>query len=107
MDEDYPRTLSEFEARFPDEESCRGYLFCIRWPDGFRCPRCADERAWPVGRSLYQCTRCAYKASVTDGTVFQDTHRPPTEWFRAIRRVTSRKNGASAPGVQHVLGLGS
>ena len=33
--EDYPATRLEFEARFATEESCRDYLFQLRWPDGF------------------------------------------------------------------------
>lgn len=44
---------------------------------------------------------------MTAGTIFQDTHLPLTVWFRAIWLVTSQKTGASALGVQRVLGLGS
>ena len=39
-----PRTLQEFEARFSTEEGCREYLFQLRWPEGFRCPRCFRPR---------------------------------------------------------------
>ena len=42
--EDYPRDVVEFEARFATEEACRDYLFRLRWPDGFRCPRCGHAR---------------------------------------------------------------
>jgi transposase-like protein len=41
------------------------------------------------------------------GTIFQGTHKPLTTWFRAMWWVTSQKNGASALGLQRVLGLGS
>lgn len=105
--EDYPVTLLEFEARFATEESCRDYLFQLRWPDGFQCPRCGHPKAWPIGGVLFQCAACGYKASVTAGTIFQDTHQPLTLWFRAMGWVTSQKNGASALGLQRVLGLGS
>jgi transposase-like protein len=44
---------------------------------------------------------------VTAGTIFQDTRKPLTLWFRAVWWVTSQKNGASAMGVQRVLGLRS
>ena len=44
---------------------------------------------------------------MTAGTIFQDTRTPLVEWFRAIWWVTSQKNGASALGLQRVLGLGS
>ena len=105
--EDYPRTLPEFEGRFSTEQACRGYLFRLRWPQGFRCPRCGGEKAWPVGPLLFQCAGCDYKASVTAGTIFQGTRKPLTLWFRAMWWVTSQKNGASALGLQQVLGLGS
>ena len=44
---------------------------------------------------------------MTAGTIFQDTRKPLTLWFRAMWAVTSQKNGASAIGVQRELGLGS
>jgi transposase-like protein len=44
---------------------------------------------------------------VTAGTIFQDTRKPLRLWFRTIWYVTSQKNGASAMGLQRVLGLGS
>jgi transposase-like protein len=44
---------------------------------------------------------------VTAGTIFQDSHLPLRLWCRAIWQVTSQNNGASALGLQRVLGLGS
>jgi transposase-like protein len=97
----------EFEDRFSTEASCRDYLFQLRWPDGFRCPRCSHHKAWPTGFTLFECAECGYKASVIVGTIFQDTHKPLALWFRAIWWVTSQKTGASALGLKRVLGLGS
>ncbi len=105
--EDYPRTLAEFERRFVTEAACREYLFGLRWPEGFVCPRCAGRAAWGTRRGVWVCTACGYQASVTAGTIFQDTRSPLTLWFRAIWWVTSQKTGASALGLQRVLGLGS
>jgi len=105
--EDYPRTIEEFEARFSSEEICRRYLFQLRWPDGFQCPRCRHNRAWAVSASLWQCGRCDHQTSTTAGTVFQGTRKPLKMWFRAMWYVTSQKNGASALGLQRVLGLRS
>lgn len=107
MAEDYPRTLLELERRFGTDEACRQYLFPLRWPQGFVCPRCGGRKAWPMKRGLWLCDPCRHQASVTAGTIFQDTHLPLTLWFRAIWYVTSQKNGVSALGVQRVLGLGS
>ena len=90
------------------EAGCREYLFQLRWPDGFRCPCCGGGKAWPVGATLFQCSGCNHQTSVTAGTVFQDTRKSLTIWFRAMWYVTSQKNGASALGLQRwVLGLGS
>ena len=105
--EDYPRTLDEFDARFGSEEACRAYLFQLRWPDGFVCPRCQATTAWGTKRALIVCGSCGYQASVTAGTIFEGTHKPLRMWLYAIWWVTSQRTGASALGLQRVLGLGS
>lgn len=107
MAEDYPSTLAGFEQRFGSEEACRAYLLSLRWPGGFVCPRCGGQEAWATRRNLMLCRGCGYEASVMAGTIFQDTHLPLSTWFRAMWYVTSQKNGASALGLQRVLGLGS
>ena len=105
--EDYPRTLMEFETRFSTEEACRDYVSSLRWPAGFVCPRCGNSAGWPTERDLVVCAACGYHASVTAGTIFEGTHKPLMLWFRAIWWLTSLKTGASALGLQRVLGLGS
>lgn len=105
--EDYPRTVAEFESRFSTEAGCREYLVRLRWPDGFRCPQCGGTKASVVRNTLFQCSACRRQTSVTAGTIFQDIRKPLTMWFRAMWYVTSQKNGASALGIQRVLGLGS
>ena len=44
---------------------------------------------------------------MTAGTIFQDTRTPLSVWFQAMWWVTTQKNGASALGLQRVLGLKS
>src|SRR5579863_4172355 len=104
--EDYPRTVLELEDRFSTEEACRDYLVQLRWPDGFVCPKCEAHGGWSATRGRFICSACRHQASVTAGTIFQDTHKPLRLWFRAIWHVTSQKNGASAISLQQVLGLG-
>lgn len=106
MTEDYPKDLMEFEARFSTEAACRQFLMHLRWPDGFVCPRCQAKGAWSANRERLVCSACRYQASATAGTIFQDTRKPLRLWFRAMWYVTSQKNGASAMGLQRVLGLG-
>ncbi len=106
--EDYPRTLEEFEGRFVTEQACREYLMQLRWPRGFACPRCGGQRArLSRRRGLLRCGQCDYQASLTAGTIFQDTRLPLRTWYRAMWWVTSQKTGASALGLQSILGLGS
>ena len=105
--EDYPRTLRELEARFATEQACREYLTRLRWGQEFVCPACDGTEAWPTERGLWMCAACGHQASVIAGTIFQGTRTPLSVWFRAIWWVVSQKNGASALGLQRVLGLGS
>src|SRR5215471_1604456 len=105
--EDYPRNINELESRFGTEEACREYLARLRWPDGFRCPRCGGGKAWPFRSVRLECGDCGHQTSVIAGTIFQDTHKPLVLWFRTMWWVTSQKNGVSALGLQGVLGLGS
>src|SRR5215469_4468123 len=107
MSEGYPRTLIELEHRFGSEEACAAYLTALRWPDGWKCPRCAGSQAWAVRRNRWRCDQCRYEMSVTAGTIFQDSPVPLTIWFQAMWQVTSQKNGMSALGLQRVLGFGS
>ncbi len=105
--EDYPRTVMELEERFSTEEACRDYLIRLRWPAGFVCPRCQAPGNWTATRGRLICRACRYQASVTAGTIFQDTRKPLRMWFRAAWHITSQKNGASAVSLQQELGLGS
>ena len=105
--EEYPKTVLEFEKRFATDEDCREYLYSLRWPEGFSCPRCAGSQYWQMKGGLYRCTQCDYKASVLAGTIFQDTKQPLRLWFRAMWYVASQRHGVSARNLQQVLGLGS
>lgn len=104
---DYPKTLLEFAERFTTEKACVEYLFKIRWPEGYRCPQCGHDKAWLTKRSLFHCSRCGFQASVTAGTIFQDTKMPLRLWFWAIWHLTNQKYGANALGLQRVLDLAS
>jgi len=104
---EYPRTVLEFRDWFADDEACRDYLARLRWPEGFRCPICGTTDHWVTARGLRHCQGCGRQTSVTAGTLFADTHLPLRLWFEALWHVTSQKSGASALGLQRVLGLGS
>jgi len=104
---EYPMTFDEFTNRFATEEQCRDYLYQLRWLNGYECPKCQNNKAWKIGSHLYECSGCNHQTSVIAGTIFQNTRKPLKTWFTAIWWVTTQKNGASATGLQQVLGLKS
>jgi transposase-like protein len=104
---DYPRTAVELRDMFPSEQACRDYLVRLRWPEGIACPNCGAAEVWTMTVPFYRCAHCGHDFTVTSGTLFADTHKPLRLWFEAIWEVTHQKSGASALGLQRVLGLGS
>lgn len=105
---DYPRTRSEFEKFFPDEEACLGYLERLRWREGFVCTGCgAAGVPWRASRGRLLCPGCRKPTSVVSGTIFHRTRSPLRQWFLAAWEITSQKYGANALGLMRVLGLGS
>lgn len=104
--DEYPANLVEFIDWFPSDEACLEYLEVVRWPNGFRCPRCGTEPFWPVGRkALKECAGCHHQASATAGTIFDGTRKSLRLWFLTMWLVTAEKNGISAMGLQRELGF--
>ena len=101
------KELRDFEERFGTEKQCLDYLFSLRWPDGYRCPRCYHNEAWQIKEWKYKCRKCGYQATVTAGTFFQDSHLPITLWFKVIWYVCSQTSGANALDLQKQLNIGS
>jgi transposase-like protein len=89
--------LIEFQRRFRTEAACRKHLFKLRWPEGFRCPKCGHDECFDLPRrKLYQCKDCGHQTSVTAGTVMHRTRTPLRKWFWAIYLVSNDKRGLSA-----------
>lgn len=105
--EDFPRSESEFNRRYCDEEACYEYLFSMRWPNGFRCSVCGHDRSWKSRRSLYICRKCEHQHSVTAGTIFHGSRKPLLDWFKAIWWFSTQKTSTSAINLQDQLSLGS
>ena len=102
----FPTSLRDFQRQFADEEACRQYLEACRWPEGFRCPRCGHERAFPLGEwQRRECAKCRYQVSVTAGTVLHRTKLPLTVWFWAAYLMATDKRGISALLVQRQLAI--
>ena len=106
---DFPRSLIEFQHRFPDEAACAAYLFAARWPGGFVCPSCGKTKAWERQTKAwtYECAGCGKQTSVTAGTIMHHSKLPLTTWFWAAYLMATHSNGISALQLQRQLALGS
>lgn len=94
---DFPKSVTDFQARFSTEDACLQYLTDSRWPGGFSCPSCQGKDSyWLPKRRLYQCKGCSKQTSVTAGTVMHRSKMPLPTWFWAAYLVTTHTPGMSA-----------
>jgi len=99
-------SLTAFTDAFGTEEKCEAAVRRWRWPDGFRCPRCASARHSIVGRRrLYQCNDCRHQTTLKAGTIFAKTRIPLTKWFQAMWLITQSKGSISTLELSRHLGL--
>lgn len=101
-------SMSEFLYKYGTEEKCHAALVASRWPEGYRCPACRDERHSTFmheGRKYWQCHRCRIQTTVTAGTIFQATKLPLSRWFLAMHLMTQAKNNVSALELKRHLGV--
>jgi hypothetical protein len=97
-------SLLSFQKEFFTEEACAKHLREMRWPDGFKCPRCGHGKAWFIStRNIMDCKRCRAKISLTAGTVFHKTRTPLVKWYWLIYTMAMHKVGVSISEMQRVL----
>jgi transposase-like protein len=111
--------LIDVTKQFATPEACNDFLQDMRWPDGAECVKCGGKRvskyvkqagtrtrknpktgeletkAVPA-RVLYVCLSCKKQFSVTEGTIFNDTHLSLEKWFLAVALMVDAKKGLSA-----------
>jgi transposase-like protein len=105
---DFPKTVTEFEARFATEEDCRAYLIQARWGGEPACARCESKRVWTIREgTTFECADCGHQTSLTSGTVLEKTRKPLKMWFRAIFEISTRRTGISGKDLQRIMGFGS
>ena len=94
--------LSQFEYRFPTEDSCIDYFKDVRLKALGACPKCGHtEYYWLRGKQAFECKSCRHRIPLTKGTVME--HIPMRTWFYTMHLMTSIKQVLSAKEVQHQL----
>jgi Zn ribbon nucleic-acid-binding protein/transposase-like protein len=105
---DFPKTATEFEARFATEEDCRAYWIEARWGGKPACATCESTRVWTIrDGTTFECADCGHQTSLTSGTVLEKTRKPLKMWFRAIFEISTRRTGISGKDFQRIMGFGS
>lgn len=101
-------SLYDFLKQFPSEEECFQYLVTKRWPAGFRCPRCGNQKGYFIEKHRrFQCAACRRQTSVTAGTVFHRLRHPLVTLFWAVYLIATSKKGISAMELKRKLGIKS
>ena len=103
----YPSNFEEFLEWFQSEEDCIEYIWQIRWPNGFKCPKCHKNKIWKRSRGLFRCSNCGYDISITTGTIFENSRKPLRLWFHVMWLMMAQKTGVSAKNLKEFMGFGS
>lgn len=86
--------MLEFKKEFPSDWACAQHLGEMRWPDGFRCPKCGHgDACFRSTRNVLDCKSCHSKISLTPGTIFHKTRMPFVKRYRLIYHMAMDKVG--------------
>lgn len=101
-------TIKDFDAKFPDDESCLEYLKEKRFPGGVTfCEKCQQKRKHHrvSGRPAWACDYCAKMISPMAGTIFEKSSTSLRLWFYAMYQMGSTRCGISAKQIQRETGV--
>jgi transposase-like protein len=100
-------TIKQFNAQFPDDESCLQHLFNIRFGQNHKCPKCEREAKWYriKAQRAMSCQWCGHHIHPTAGTPFEDSRTSLQSWFYAIYLFTTSRHGVPAKELQRQLGV--
>ncbi|MGI2294510.1 transposase [Paenibacillus sp. GXUN7292] len=95
-----------FQKRFASESACYDYLFYLKWPNGYLCPRCSHDRAVVITTRrmpLYQCRCCHHQTTLTAGTIMEGSRTPLRKWLSAFFFLSFAEIGVNALQMQTLL----
>lgn len=100
-------TLTEFNNRFPDSDSCLEKIKKLRFPKGVLCVSC--KKVTPhykvKGRTAYTCKDCRNQIYPLAGTLFEKSSTPLRLWFYALYLMMTTRADISAKSLQRELGV--
>lgn len=91
--------LEHFKQSFATEQQCLSFLYKLKWPEGFRCPRCNHSAAYTIStrkQPLFECKSCSHQTSLTAGTVFNKSRTSLRKWLFVLFLVSTNEDGVDA-----------
>src|SRR5208283_1784198 len=90
-------SVFDFNEHYQTEEDCLQAIMKMRWPNGFRCPKCNHDDGYRLSkRRVIECPVCNTQTSITAGTIFHKTRTSLLKWFWMMFLIAQDKGGASA-----------
>lgn len=99
-------SLFQFQAMFPDTDTCMTYLAEMKWGVAYNCKKCShDKFCSGNGPHDRQCTVCRYVESPMAGTLFHRCKFSILKAFYIVYYVSTSKNGISTTELSRKLAL--
>ena len=99
-------SMIELVEKFGTEEKCEEYMVSLKYPNGFKCPRCGCITQSKIeGRREHQCTKCSWQFSPTSNTAIEHTKIPLVKWFQLVWQLVHGKRGLSAMEAAELIGV--
>lgn len=100
-------TIRDFRQRFSSDDSCLNELMILRYGSLAKCPDCEKDTKFHRvnNRKCYECQWCGYQVYPMQGTIFEKTSTPLSDWFYVIYLMTATRSGVSAKEVERQLGV--
>ncbi len=92
---------------FSTDKQCFDYFQRLKWGNGFICSRCGCTEYWGISEIKFKCKNCGYQSTLMTGTMFQNSHLPLLQWFRAIWYIVSCRGAVDATEFQKSINIGS
>lgn len=92
-------SLEQFQNHFSTESACIEYIFQIKWPEGFSCPRCKHNHAYVTTTRrlpLYECSHCRHQTSLIFGTIMEGSRTGLCKWMLALFHFSRTNKGTTA-----------
>ena len=101
-------TISTFQLfqMYPDQEAGRMYLEKRLWPNGVKCPHCANtDRITARKDGFYRCNACKQDFTIRTGTIFERSHVPLHKWIYAMYLLVTSRKGISSLQLSKEIGI--